>query len=605
MTEQVILGVALAAALVMFIWGRWRYDIVALMTLLALVIAGVVPANGAFTGFAHPAVITVAAVLVVSGGLRNSGIVDTLGSGLKSLGGSMSIQILALTSITTACSAFMNNVGALAILMPVAVQAARAAGQPPSLYLMPIAFGSLLGGMCTLIGTPPNIIISAYREAAAGAPYRMFAFAPVGVPITAVCVIACGLLLWRLLPQRQPAVSRDDLFDIEHYVTELHVPADAEADGALLRELIEKYEDELTIIGIARGKRNIRMPSHHERLAADDILIVESDAETMKKFIDAFGLAVAGDKALREEFLTSGEVALMECIVSADSPVVGRTAIQLNLRHAHGVNVLGIARQGRRIHTRLSKTRLRPGDVLLLQGDRASIAETLSALGWLPLAERDLRLVQPRRIVLAIGLLGLAIVAVVAGLQPLEICFTACACLMVLVGLVSLREAYDSVDWPVIVLLGAMIPVGQAMESTGGAERVSAWMLDVGRSIPPPLAVALHMATCIALSNVINNAAAAVLMAPIAVGLAAGLNVSADPFLMATAVGASAAFLTPIGHQSNTLVMGPGGYRFADYLRMGVPCTLLTIAVGTPAILWKWPLAITGESTVIDAIVSP
>jgi di/tricarboxylate transporter len=591
MDDQIVLYIALVGALAMFIWGRWRYDIVAIATLLIVVVAGIVPSDEAFLGFAHPAVITVAAVLVVSNGLHNAGVVDALAVRFKAIGSSITLQVLALTGLTAVCSAFMNNVGALAILMPVAVQMARSAGRPPSLLLMPIAFGSLLGGMCTLIGTPPNIIIAAHRADEMGQPYRMFDFLAVGAAVTTAGVLMCAGL-WRLLPRREPGASRDALFDIEHYVAEMGVEADTKADGALVRDLGEQAEGEVTVIGIARGKRQIRMPAPHERLAAGDILIVEADADTMKAVADAFGLKIEGDEDLRKEFLTSGEIALAECIVLGDSPAAGRTAIELDLRRGHGINLLGIARQGKRMGSRLGRTPLRAGDVLLVQGAQASISATLAALAWLPLAEREIRLARPRRIALALALLAGAIVSVVAGLLSVQVAFTACACLMVLVGLVNPRNAYDAVDWPIIVLLGAMIPVGTAMETTGGAGRIAELMLAVGGSVPPWLAVGLHMATCMALSNVINNAAAAVLMAPIAVALASGLDASLDPFLMATAVGASAAFLTPIGHQSNTLVMGPGGYRFSDFLRLGVPCSAITIIVGTPAILWRWPLEI-------------
>lgn len=589
-----MLGIALVAALALFVWGRWRYDLVALSILLILVIAGVIEGSGAFVGFAHPAVVTVAAVLVLSQGLRNSGVVDLIGQRIQGLGPSVTLQIVALTTLTAVASAFMNNVGALAIIMPVAIQASRSAKRSPSMVLMPIAFGSLLGGMMTLIGTPPNLIISSYRARAVGEAYGMFDFAWVGGVVTVVVVAACGLVLWRLLPRREPTMSRDAMFEIERYVAELRVGEESKVIGERIAELGKRAEGEFLVIGIARGERQIRMPSLGERVMAGDVLIVESEAETMKRVADAFGLEVSGDEKLREEFLTSGEVVLSECIVKADGLADGRTPAHLNLRLAFGVNLLGIARQGARVRSRVSQTRLRAGDVLLLQGDRDSMGRVLGMLGCLPLAERTLRLGQPRRVIAALGLFAAAIVCVVLGLLPVEIAFTACACVMVLAGLLSLREAYEAIDWPIIVLLAAMIPVGVAMETTGGAARVAEWMLGVGRSVPPWMAVALHMATCMALSNVINNAAAAVLMAPIAVGLSAGLGVSADPFLMATAIGASAAFLTPIGHQSNTLVMGPGGYRFTDYLRMGMPCTVLTLLVATPMILWRWPLEMAG-----------
>jgi len=590
MSDQLIVAAALVIAMTLFAWGRWRYDIVALLVLVALVLLRVVPAEEAFLGFAHPAVITVAAVLVASTGLRNSGLVDVLGAQIGRLGDSVVVQATALTALVAFASAFMNNVGALAILMPVAVGLARSSGRPPSQLLMPLAFGSLLGGMMTLIGTPPNLIISAFRADAVGAPLRMFDFAPVGVPVTLVGVVLCGGIGWWLMPKRSPGTSREDLFEIDEYVAEVRVPEECKAIGLTVGELIEKSDGEVAVVGLSRNERRLRMPSAHQAIAAGDVLVVEGEADLIAELVSELKLTVEGDRELRDEFLKSDEIVVTEAIVQTGGLVENRTATELKLRRMYGVNLLGVARQGRRVHSRLRNIRLRAGDVLLLQGDPELLPETLGTLGCLPLAERGLRMGQPKRIVQAVAIFGAAIVAAVVGVVPIEIAFTAAACMMVLVRLVRLREMYDGVDWPVIVLLGAMLPVGQAMESTGAAATVADWMLAVARDVPPWAAIGLHMATCMALSNVVNNAAAAVLMAPIAVALAIGLGVPVDPFLMATAVGASAAFLTPIGHQSNTLVMGPGGYKFMDYLRLGLPLSVLTLVVGTIAIIWWWPL---------------
>jgi len=588
--EQVVVGLALLGAMILFAWGRWRYDLVALLVLITLVLLRIVPAEEAFLGFAHPAVITVAAVLVASTGLKNSGLVDVLGAQIGRLGDSVIVHATALTALVAFASAFMNNVGALAILMPVAIGLARSSGRSPSQLLMPLAFGSLLGGMMTLIGTPPNLIISAFRAEAVGAPLRMFDFAPVGLAVTIVGVALCGLIGWWMMPARSPGTSREDLFEIDEYVAEVGIGEKCKAVGLTIGELVEKSEGEVTVVGLSRAKRRLRMPASSQQLDAGDVLVVEGEAEAIAELVSELGLSVEGDRELRNEFLKSDDIVLTEAIVQAGAIVEGRSATDLALRRRYGVNLLGVARQGKRIHRRLRNIRLQAGDVLLLQGDSDLLPETISRLGCLPLAERGLRMGQPKRIVQAITIFAAAIVAAVVGIVPIEVAFTAAACLMVLVKLVRVREMYNGIDWPVIILLGAMLPVGRAMETTGAAATVAELMLRVATGIPPWAAIALHMATCMALSNVVNNAAAAVLMAPIAVALALGLGVSVDPFLMATAVGASAAFLTPIGHQSNTLVMGPGGYRFLDYLRLGIPLSLLTLVVGTIAIGWWWPM---------------
>ncbi|MCL4741122.1 MAG: anion permease [Phycisphaerales bacterium] len=591
MVDQVILGVGLVVALALFVWGRWRYDLVAMVTLLALVLAGVVAADRTFSGFGHPAVITVAAVLVVSRGLRNSGAVNVLGRAMRLAGESATGQAVTLTLVTAVCSGFMNNVGALAILMPVAVRMARSGGRSPSFVLMPVAFGSLLGGMTTLIGTPPNIIIASYRGDVAGTPYGMFSFTPVGAVVAVAGCVFCGLVGWRLLPKRDPASSAGALFDIDAYVVELRVPKGSKAEGMTIGEASEAAAGDAVIVGIAHGDRRLAMPSRRERMAAGDVLVVEADAETIGTLTDALGLEPDGDRELREEMLgAEGEIVVVEAIVTPGGRIEGRSAAQIDLRRRSGINILGVAREGRRIGRRLRDIRLRGGDVLLLQGNQSALQQAFETLGLLPLAQRDLAVGKPRRAALAVACFAAGILATVFGLAPVEVAFAASACAMLISRLLTLREAYEAIDWPVIILLGAMIPVGEAMETTGAAGLVAEGLLRVSSSLPPwGLLLGLMVVTML-LSNVINNAAAAVLMAPIAIGLAAGVGASADPFLMGVAVGASSAFLTPIGHQSNTLVMGPGGYRFGDYWRLGLPVSAIVPAAGVPVILLVWPM---------------
>ncbi len=589
--HQIILGVGLALALGLFVWGRWRYDLVAMVTLLALVLAGVVAADRTFSGFGHPAVMTVAAVLVVSRGLRNSGAVNVLGRAMRLAGESATGQAATLTLVTAVCSGFMNNVGALAIIMPVAVQMARSGGRSPSFVLMPIAFGSLLGGMTTLIGTPPNIIIAAYRAEVAEAPYGMFSFTPVGAAVALAGCAFCGLLGWRWLAWRDPARSADALFDIDAYVVELRVPKGSKADGMTIGEVAQAAEGDAVIVGIAHGDRHMAMPSRRERVSAGDVLVVEADTDTIKTLTDALGLELDGDRELREEMLgAEGEITVVEAIVSPGGTIEGRSAAQIDLRRRSGINILGVAREGRRIRRRLRNIRLRGGDVLLLQGNQSALQQAFETLGLLPLAQRDLGVGKPRRALVAVAIFAAGILATVFGFAPVEVAFAASACAMLLARLLSLREAYEAIDWPVIVLLGAMIPVGEAMETTGAAGRIAGGLLGASSSLPAwGLLLGLMVVTML-LSNIINNAAAAVLMAPIAVRLASGVEASVDPFLMGVAVSASSAFLTPIGHQSNTLVMGPGGYRFGDYWRLGLPVSVIVLAVSVPMILLIWPM---------------
>lgn len=589
MVERWVVFGTLFVALGLFVYGRWRYDLVALLALLVLGLVGIVPASQAFLGFGHPAVVTVAAVLVISAVMRNSGVVDLLVRSLGRLGGSRAVQVGVFTFLVAVASAFMNNVGALAILMPAAIILARSAGRSPSYLLMPLAFGSLLGGLATLIGTPPNVIVAMMRAEAVGQPFRMFDFAYVGVGVALAGVVYIGLIGWWFIPDRRGGATAEGLFEIDEYTAELRVTENSKLEGRMIRELGRTVDADFVIVGLARGDRRVVMPSLHEVPRVGDVLLIEGDAEAIKALRDELELELVGDRKLRDELLTSESIEVIEVIVAPDSLMEHRSAGQLNLRRRFGVNLLGVARQGKRLRQRLRDVRFRSGDVLLLQGDGQALPEVIAKLGCLPLAARGLRIGQPKRVALSLSLFAIALALMVLGQLPAQLALTACAAAMVLSRLISLREAYEAIDWPIIVLLGAMIPVGHALESTGGAQWIAhgLWSLTHGMSSSVTIGALLVGTTL--LSNVINNAAAAVLMAPIGLRLAESMAVSCDAFLMAVALGASSAYLTPIGHQSNTLVLGPGGYQFGDYVRLGLPVTLITWCVGLPLLLVFWP----------------
>ncbi|MFP4639420.1 MAG: SLC13 family permease [Guyparkeria sp.] len=595
----------LAVTLALFAWGRWRYDIVALVALLAAAVTGLVPADDMFAGLGHPAVVTVAAVLVLSRGLINAGIVDTLGRLLARVGDRPWMQVTALTGVVAIASAFINNVGALALFMPVAVWMAHRGGRSPSFLLMPLAFGSLLGGTLTMIGTPPNIIIAAYR-AEETAAFAMFDFLPVGLAITIVGVAFIALVGWRLTPQRRHPDDNGELFEISAYLTELHVPEDGKFTGRSLYDLLAAVREDadVLVVGLVRNGKRKEVPSTHEVLQADDILLVEADSDSLKTLIDLTGLELPSrdedeeaedgekdaDDASESEKPDRSELTLVEAIITPGSMLVGKTASRIDLRERHGVNILAVARQGKRLRERIGRIRFVPGDILLLQGSEETLQSTLNTLGCLPLASRGLRIARPRRVLTAsiIFLVTLAVVAL--QIVPAAMGLVGGALTMVLTRLIPLGEIYDSIDMRIIVLLAALLPVGHALETTGGSALIADGLLDLAGAATPAVMLAILITTVMLLSNVVNNAAAALLAAPVAIQLAQGMDASADPFLMAVAIGASCAFLTPIGHQSNTLVMEPGGYRFGDYWRMGLPLSLIVVAAAVPAILWIWPL---------------
>ncbi|QEM82288.1 SLC13 family permease [Halomonas binhaiensis] len=623
----IVLGLTLAA----FIWGRFRYDLVAISALLVSVVLGLVPADEAFMGFGHPAVITVAAVLVLSKGFERSGLVDVIAEQALKVGSQLTLQLLVLTGVVMVLSAVMNNVGALALLLPVALRMAREHNISPSILLMPLAFASLLGGLMTLIGTPPNIIIASFRATQTGEAFGMFSFSPVGAVVGVAGLAFIILLGWRLVPQRASKASTEAMFETSEYLVELRVDEDSKANGWSLRELRQSLEEPMPILGVIRDDK--RRPGHAfmGALQEGDVLLMEVGPDEMKLLADKAGLklgrrdeeevdAVASedegesgrtpgnssdsdDKQARKQDKNKQDknkqdknkidtegLQLIEAVIRNDSVMVNRTVGQLRLQNQHGLHLVAVARDGGRLKQRLRDIRFQPGDVLLLQGDEGDIAESLSALDCLPLASRDLTIGQPRLLLMSIGIFVLAIVAMLLDFMSSAVALSAAAVVSLLIGVLPLRDAYKAIDGPIIVLLAAMLPVGQALESSGGAAMVAEWMLTLGSQWPPVVTLVALFVITMMLSDVINNAAAAVLMAPIAVSLASGFGVSMDPFLMVVAISASCAFLTPIGHQSNTLVMGPGGYRFGDYWRMGLPLELLVLAVSIPMILWVWPL---------------
>ena len=587
--EQAFVFAVLAAALGLFVWGRWRYDIVAMLALMAVVGGGIIPADAAFDGFAHPAVITVAAVLILGRALRNSGVVDMLARPVTRISGHPYVHVTTLTGLVAVLSAFMNNVGALAVVMPVALRTAMHNNRSPSMVLMPLAFGSILGGLMTMIGTPPNIIIASYRETITGTPFGMFDFSPVGVSITVVGVAFVSLVGWRLMPQRKGPTARERLFRIEEYMTEARVTQSSTVVGISLRELESMSDGEVVVAGLIRGAVRRLVPSKLEHLRVDDVVILQIDPSQLGPLITKTRMELVGEKQLSADALKSDEVSLMEAVVMPGSILESRTPYTLHRRTQWGVNLLAVARQDEPIHERLDEVRFRVGDVLLLQGESESLPDAVVAVGCLPLASRGLERARPNRVALAVAVFGAAVVLMATGAMTAPVAFVAAAGLMVLLELITLREAYDSIDWPIIVLLAAMIPVGEAMQVTDATSLVASSLLGFNDALPVWGILALLLIVTMAITSVINNAATAVIMAPIAASVAAQMSVNVDPFLMAVAIGATSAFLTPIGHQSNTLVMGPGGYKFGDYWRMGLPLQVLIILVSVPMLLVLFP----------------
>ena len=588
-TDQYLLFGLLFFVFVFLIWGRWRYDLVAFVALLLALLTGVVPKEQAFSGFGHPATIVIALVLVISRGLFNSGVIELLARYVIDSSRRLAGHISIMAGLAASLSAIMNNVAALALLMPLDLQAAKKSGRSPSLSLMPLSFASILGGMITLIGTPPNIVIAEFRGTALGEPYKMFDFAPVGLACAVVGVAYVAFIGWRLLPAgRNSSDGSQDLFELADYIAEARVPEGSAIIGKRVRDLDELAEKaDVDIVGLIRRGRRLPGLARVAEIKADDVLVIEASPDSLEEALGILKLEYIGKG---EGLLKEQDLILQEVVVQESSAIAGRSAISMKLLYRYRVALVGVSRQGRRFRENVRKLTLKSGDVLLLLGPDERLADVTTRLGLLPLADRGQRVIQREKVWLAVGLFAVAITVASSGFVYLPIALGCVAATYVFFNIVPLREVYDSIEWPVIVLLGSMIPIGTALQDTGGTTLIAAGILNVSVGFSPAIVLLLLVVVTMTLSDVMNNTATAVIAAPIAVEIASRLGVSPDPFLMGVAVAASCAFLTPIGHKNNTLIMGPGGYRFGDYWRMGLPLEILIVAISVPTILIVWPL---------------
>ena len=580
----------------LFAWGRLRYDVVAMLALLAAVLVGIVPARDAFTGFGDDVVVIVATALVVSAAVAKSGVMEQVLRPLAPWLGSTRAQVFTLVLAAIVLSTFIKNVGALAILMPVAFQLARRSGTSPSQLLMPLAFGSLIGGLITLVGTSPNVIVARVRAEIVGEPFRMFDYAPVGLAIAGAGLACLTFTYWILPRDRRSGTSLDQAIGIESYVVEARVPDGSPLVGRPAAEVAGLGEGRATLTTIVRERFRRYRPTPMLRVQAGDVLLVEGDPEALERIVARGGLRLASEEAPAVTATGSGsgdddEVITVEGVVTAGSALAGETSSGIGLGDRYPVQLIAMSRSGEHITQRLRSVRFQPGDVVALKGRASVLPDTLTALGVLPLAERDIGLGRDRARWTPVLVLAVAVVLVAANVLPIAVAFFGASLAMMLTRALTLREAYDAIEWPILILLGALIPVSEAVRTTGGTDLIAGWLATAATALPPIGALALVMIAAMAVTPFLNNAATVLVMAPIGAALARQVGLSPDPFLMAVAVGAACDFLTPFGHQCNTLVMGPGGYRFGDYWKLGLPLSVLVVVVGVPVIALVWPLA--------------
>ncbi|MCL1628961.1 SLC13 family permease [Roseibaca sp. V10] len=633
---QMLIFAVITAMLLLFFWGRLRHDVVAFAALMACVVAGLVPASDAFNGFSHPAVFTVACVLILSKGLQDTGAVDWLARRTIPREAGRFTSMAALLGLGAALSGFMNNVGAMALLMPIAIQVSHRLNLTQGQVLMPLAFGTILGGMTTLIGTPPNLIVSSFRNDAGLGHFSMFDFTPVGLAVAAVGVVFIFVIGWRLVPARE--ATSGESFDPGAYVTEVRIPANSKAIGLTLRGFEDEIEDShAVVVGLLRNDVRMMAPHGGRRIKENDILVLEAEVDALAEALAVFDIkleekgSVADQEPDGEDDATpqsdadqkpeaakksslpatleklrpgqqkdtqadsdkrrsDDDIVLRELAVLPGSTIVDHSATDIALRRRFGLNMLAVGREGRPPHTRLRQLKLKSGDLLLMHGPSDALFEFVKETGCVPLGERALHMPDTRLAILSVVILLGAVVTTATGLLPAAAAFGLGVLATMLVRTVPLRQLYTSIDWPVIVLLAALIPIAGAMQDTGAADILARFLLDTVAQGNAIAALVVFMVTTMFLSDVMNNAATAAVLCPIALGIANTLGVNADSFFMAVAIGASCAFLTPIGHQNATLILGPGGFRFGDYWRLGLPLEMLVVAVSVPALLVVWPL---------------
>ncbi|MGE3333024.1 MAG: SLC13 family permease [Rhodospirillaceae bacterium] len=589
MSEQTLSFAILAGTMILFVVGRLRYDVVALLSLLAAVATGVVSFKNAFTGFSDDIVIIVASALVVSAGVARSGLPEyVLQRVAPHITSPHAVIMFAVTAVAL-LSAVVKNIGALALMIPIALRMSARVGLSPAQLLMPMSFAALIGGLMTLIGTSPNIIVSRFRAETTGTPFALFDFTPVGAAIAVLGALYL-FVAFRLLPEsRKPAATLDEVLDIQDYSTEAFLPDGSPIMGEPLTKLMGDLGADVTITAILRKDIPLA-PLPDVSIQPGDVFILVGKPAALQPAIKRAGLVVEGHHRDMPQSSGDEELRSIEAIIGPSSPLVGQSAGRIRLHARYNINLLAVSRSDRSFTQRLRNIILHEGDVLVLQGDPTELPDRLRDLGCLPLAERPVPLGSVTNTLVPLAILFIAMAGATTGAVPVAVAFFAGAVAMVLFKALTPREAYAAIDWPILVMLGALIPLSEAIQSNGGADQIAEWLAAAAKGLPPYSMIALMMVAAMAATPFLNNAATVLVLAPIAVSFAQDLGYNPDAFLMAVSIGAACDFLTPTGHQCNTMVFQAGGYKFGDYARLGAPLTLIVLLAGVPLIMFFWPM---------------
>ncbi|MEN8151329.1 MAG: SLC13 family permease [Planctomycetota bacterium] len=586
----VVLGVVVAT-LVLFSKEVLSPDLVALLAVVTLMLVGVATPATALAGFSNPAVHTIAAMFAISAGIIKTGIIEKFGHRLIHLGGESPTRVFFITLVTVVVlSAFVNNTPIIVMMIPVALGIAAHHDMPASKLLIPISYASILGGSCTLIGTSTNLVVSGIATEKGLAPLSMFEMVPVGLVFAVLGVLYLMLVGRRVLPERQTVTSSVSGGKIREYVTELVIRPGSPLIGRRLGETDLTKDDRLRILEVIRGDEILWPPLGLTVLRADDILLVKGSVGEILAAGRRTGVEIIPDLAPESVKIDALSHTLAEAVVTPGSRFEGATIGEIGFRRHFGVSVLALQRHGRhRIREKVGRLRLLLGDILLVQGDAGAIERLREEEGIVLLEGVEENVVQRHRAPLALAILAGVILAATFSPLPVVACALVGAGLMVATRCISPRELYRSLDVRTLVLVAAMIGVGLTAERTGTTAWIAGHLLAVVEPLGPYGALAMVYLVTNVLTEFLSNAAAAVLMVPLAINTAQDMGVSERPFVLAVAFAASAAFSTPVGYQTNTIVYGPGGYRFSDYPKAGLPLNLLFLVVATILIPVFWP----------------
>ena len=586
-TDQNIISFLMIMLVALFIWGKIRYDAVSLIMLSLFVIFGFIPAGEAFSGLGHPAVVTVALVLLISKGLEKSGFIYFVGMKIQKIIHSETQFILILCLIAAFLSSFMNNIGAMAMLLPITISICQKMEWNPSKFLMPLAFASILGGMNTKIGTPPNIIISELRGEYSSNDFSFFDFAFAGVPVSVIGIIFIMLIGWRLIPIRPINSVRNPLINLDDYLVEMKVDENSPLIDKRAYDLRSLLDDDTSLIGQIDEDDKKSEIHGNQKIYEGQILILKINPDYIAEIQKDFGLSLNLEKAIKNNEIIAG----IEAIIIPKSRLIGRKYNYFKRLIGGQLSLLGLWRRGLKYRFRLSNEIFKSGDVLLIanRGEAEKIGERLELAGLMPLWQREFDIVNDTsKIFLAIVIFLLSLSSIIFNFLPIIVAFLLCVLAFASIKLLTGDSIYRHIDWPVVVLLAAMIPIGNTLTEYGITSSISSSLAQYSNVLNVVWILIILMVITMFLSDVINNAATAVIMAPIAANVAIETGQSVDAFLMCVAIGASCAFLSPIGHQCNTLVMGPGNYKFGDYWKLGLPLEILIICISIPIIVFFW-----------------